>query len=202
MSSEHTSYLNLHRFTARTFPQCDFIPRGHVMILTSPGPGVDVRGTTHAANNSLAGTVLVDEIRAFTGTFGSPPRFVPGKIQNRVVRQSDGRLAFYYRVTELTGDRIESLMVWNFTHSTCPNYDVDFRLDGLGVIGPYRAEPSGSSITFRFAVTRPVSPSELSRFMFIRPDSDISNYDNRASVTVGTERWSATIQNCFRPVWP
>jgi hypothetical protein len=160
---------------------------------------VDVRGTTHAADPTLGGTVLVDELRAFSGTSPSGP--VSGRMQDRVVRQADGKLAFYYRIYELRGDNIDYIAVTQFTQAGYPNLDVDFRTDGLGVIGPYRVSTDGANIKFEFAATRPISPSELSRFMYIRPATGATNYQSGAVVILGTQRWATTFGGCFRPVW-
>lgn len=177
------------------------------MILTIgiPVREVTVRGATAAADPTLGGTVLVDEIRAFNGTYStSPPTppSVPGKMQVRVVRQNDGKLAFYYRVTELRGGNIEYIAVTQFTHSACRNYDVDFRTDGLGVVGPSRVSTNGEHIMFEFADS-PITPARLSRFMFIRPMAGplVTTYNTRAEIVLGTQGWWAQIVNCFAPVW-
>src|SRR5947209_10364940 len=96
---------------------------------------VTVAGATAQAKPELAGTVVEDRLVPFASTGATEPR-VNGTLQERIVRSSsDGTLAFYYRVTALSGGDIGygiSLRFWPRLVAV----DVDYRPDGLGVVGP------------------------------------------------------------------
>jgi hypothetical protein len=165
------------------------------------GVPVRVTGTTAQARPELGGVVLEDEIRPFTnGT-------VSGTLQDRVVRSSrDGSLAFYYRIRELMGGNINQAIVlgnW-FVGGHIPSaVDADFRLDGLGAVGPFQMYFDGSNLLFQFSGWNPQPPpitqTALSRFMFIIVPG-VTEYQTGGMVTISATSFSAEIRNCFRPV--
>jgi hypothetical protein len=145
--------------------------------------------------------VLEDQIRPFAN--GS----VSGTLQDRVVRSSrDGSLAFYYRIRELSGGNINQAIVlgdWFVAGHVPSAVDADFRLDGLGEVGPYQMNFDGSNLFFEFNGSNPpppeVTPAALSRFMFIIPPG-VTEYQTGGKVTISATRFSAELRNCFRPV--
>jgi hypothetical protein len=111
-------------------------------------------GTTSAARPELAGTVLVDEIQAFS--FGALN--ISGTVQNRVVREDvSGTLDFYWRIVvdpTSTGGGISAFRLGDFGYTNLT--DADWRIDGLGAKSPDTARlfnPAGrpdGAINFLF----------------------------------------------------
>ncbi|HEY0408154.1 MAG TPA: hypothetical protein VGC89_20620 [Pyrinomonadaceae bacterium] len=165
------------------------------------GGRVRVTGTTAQARPELGGVVLEDQIRAFAN--GS----VSGTLQDRVVRSSrDGSLAFYYRIRELRGGNINQAIVlgdWFLGGHVPSAVDADFRLDGLGEVGPFQMNFDGSNMLFEFSGWNPppppITPTALSRFMFIIAPG-VTEYQTGGKVTISSTTFSAEIRNCFRPV--
>lgn len=165
---------------------------------------VIVAGTTAAARPELAGTVIEDRLVPFRSTSPS----VTGTLQERIVRSSvDRTLAFYYRITELSGGEIGygiSLRFWPQLGAI----DVDYRVDGLGVIGPQKVSCGPEPIQFVFNSPRPqpITPSALSRFMFVKifPPTEpgvtaVTGYDTGGQILIADVRWAVILPNCFKP---
>jgi len=132
-------------------------------------------GTTVAANPQLAGTVLEDDTVAFSfAAFGG---VVSGSVQSRVVRSSvDGTLDFYWRVFNdpTSAGAITSFRIGNFY---VPVYDADFRVDGLGDVGPDAALRFATpDINFLFGSSggSALGPGASSLFMFL--DTHATSY--------------------------
>jgi hypothetical protein len=91
-------------------------------------------GTTSAARPELAGTVLADELQAFS--FGALN--ISGTVQNRVVREDvSGTLDFYWRISvdpKSTGGGISAFRLDQFGYTDIT--DADWRIDGSGLNGP------------------------------------------------------------------
>lgn len=167
---------------------------------------VRLTGTTAHARTELGGVVLEDRIRPFTASASLGP--VSGTLQDRVVRSTrDGTLAFYYRIGELRGGNLDQALVLNygFIYGHVPSaLDVDFRLDGLGEVGPYAAFWNGSSLYFEFSGVPgipPVTPTALSRFMFVLVPR-VTEYQTGGIATISAMGWSVDLRDCFRPVIP
>ena len=144
-------------------------------VLLNPGDNLALPGTTVAAEPQLAGTVLVDEIIPFS--FGS----ISGQVQQRVVRSSsDGTLDFYWRVMSNANSTagIGSFRVGDFVS---PEYNANWRSDGLGVHAPDRARRftgvDASSVNFLFEGGGLLA-NESSYFFFF--DSTATNYAKTA----------------------
>jgi len=137
-------------------------------------------GTTFAARPELGGTVLADELQAFS--FGALN--ISGTVQNRVVRETvAGTLDFYWRIKidpGSTGGGVSAFRLGQFGYSNLT--DADFRTDGLGVVGPDTARlfnPSGrpdGAINFLFDA--PVRSPDGSYFFFLHTDA--TNYAKTA----------------------
>jgi hypothetical protein len=181
------------------------------MILTlDTARSVTLGGTTAAARPELAGTVLEDRLRPFASTPGTGVPTVNGVLQERIVRSSvDGTLAFYYRIKELTGGQIRygiSLRFWPSLSLTA--VDVDYRIDGLGDVGPEAASCGPEPIRFDFNVPptpQPIAPTALSRFMFVKMISgkgfpNVTTHDTGGQILIADEAWSALLTDSFRPV--
>ena len=143
-------------------------------MLVNAGDDVRLRGTTLAAVPSLAGEVVVDDLVPFSDST-SPPA-ATGMVQTRVVRAAGGILDFYLRVTELDSHEPlwQAALAWE---GTADPVDVDFRVDGLGDVGPERVrriDSTGSGsrrvtmLVFDFPSPAKVGPT---RFFFVRTDA-------------------------------
>jgi len=147
------------------------------MELWDTGLGVQLSGTTFAQVPELGGTVVLDVIRDVVFTHrASGERVASATVQDRIVRSTiTGRLSFEFRVTSFETSQSDL----SLTHVVrgpflSPPVDVDFRLDGLGTVGPASATwPAGSTeLQFAFLPPADVTAARPSRFVFARTDSD------------------------------
>ena len=125
-----------------------------------PGEKAQTRGTTAADNPRLNGTVVDDRV----ADFEDPDTGVSGKVQLRGLRSDAGGTVVSYRVLELTDGVLDSVTcVFPGEHGSL---DADFRVDGVGDLGPsvvQRSEPSISSteVTFVFDPAMAAGQSSL-----------------------------------------
>ncbi len=167
---------------------------------------VALAGTTAAAVPSLAGTVEADELASFADASAE----VSGVVQVRVVRCAGGTLDFYYRVTELSGGELWTV-AWNLC-GPMVSTDVDFRLDGLGEVGPARvhrqdfgSDPTvthTTSLQFYFGGT--LGSGGSSRFVYVKTDA--TAYDRIRSLALlgpvtpaGTNTWEGLVDAFVPP---
>jgi hypothetical protein len=130
-----------------------------------PATDTPLTGTTVAARPELAGVIIEDVLvpYSFTGAGGEA---VSGQVQNRVVRSDvDGTLDFYWRIIPDPNSigSIEALRVGGFGDIAL---DGDFRLDGLGDVGPNIARNFGGGFV-NFLFDDAVGPDETSFFFFL-----------------------------------
>jgi hypothetical protein len=134
----------------------------------APGGVVFPAGTTAAARPELGGVVIYDVVRPFSIPDGLGGILARGWVQDRVVRSAiTGRLHFYYRVQN---DWASKAAVHYIRRASFSNHatDVDYRLDGPGLIGVrrvFRSGAPGAVLTFDYT-PRPILPGEQSRFTF------------------------------------
>lgn len=153
-----------------------------------PDTFVALPGTTSAAEPQLAGTVLVDLSQPFS--FSAYGGTVSGSVQSRVVRSSlDGTLDFYWRVfnDDNSAGAIQDLRLGGFV---APEYNANWRIDGLGDKGPSVALLFGGAqagqgfINFRFFAASPTEPGagllpgESSKFILM--DTSATDYAQTA----------------------
>ena len=149
---------------------------------------VALPGTTVAAEPQLAGTVLVDKLTDFT----IAGEGITGHIQSRVVRSSlDGTLDFYWRVFN---DPTSRGNVGNFRigEFIAPEYNANWRIDGLGDVAPNSAYMFGGTyagrgyINFQFfdaaSSTGTLMPGQSSYFIFL--DTTATSYSENALMDV------------------
>jgi len=145
-------------------------------------------GTTAALRPELAGTVLEDDVQAFS--YGS----TSGTVQSRVVRETvSGTLDFYWRiqVDAQSLGTVPEFMVRDFGYGYLN--DADFRIDGLGSSYPFAAlvfnpaaAPTG---VIDFVIGPPVSaglpgdPNAGSLFVFLHTSA--TDYAKTAVYVVG-----------------
>jgi hypothetical protein len=164
-------------------------------VIVAPGATMALPGTSSAADPSLAGDVIEDESFAFSlhATPGSQ-NLITGTVQQRVVREAAGNtLDFYWRITELAGGTLGYLRVGHFVSAV---YDADFRLDGLGDVGPasltrFTAGMGGSSddyaANFNFVSDTGADtllPGKSSYFMFLRTSA--TEYDRSGVIDIAS----------------
>lgn len=135
------------------------------------GATVPLDGTTASAEPQLAGTVLVDEEIPFS------LNGITGHIQQRVVKSSkDGTIDFYWRVFNDKTSRgsIGSFRVGDFL---APEYNVNYRIDGLGNLPPDKAKRfDWDSVNFLFSDG--LAPGKESNFFFF--DTTATEYAKNA----------------------
>ncbi len=139
-------------------------------------------GTTVAARPELAGVVVEDVLSNFTITGAGET--LSGTIQNRVVRSSvDGTLDFYWRINPTSGNGdLSAFRVIGFENFAL---DADYRLEGLGDIGPDTAKYFGDgsgAVNFLFDTEVGGSDAngfQTSKFFFL--DTDAVFYDKSGS---------------------
>jgi hypothetical protein len=164
------------------------------------GSDTALPGTTAAAEPQLAGVIIEDWLQPFSyAAYGGT---VSGNVQSRVVRSSgDGTLDFYWRVLvdEQAAGPVASLRLGHFV---APEYDANWRIDGLGSEAPYAAhlfDASTGFVNFKFHA---VQPGESSNFVFF--DSSATAYAKTAIydlTALGTEGISTSYQT-FAPAVP
>lgn len=141
-----------------------------------PGTGtrVPLAGTTVAQRPDLKGVVIVDEIVPYSAVEPKSGALLAGKVQNRVVRRSDGRLDFYWRVIPQASGSVGAFLVHMETFAAkTPALDIDFRKDGLGQDAPVNASWNSGTIELIFdtgctGVTLCPAKPAGSRFFFAR----------------------------------
>jgi hypothetical protein len=134
-------------------------PQAALAVVVAPGDTVALPGTTAAAEPGLAGDVLEDETFDFSllAAPGSQD-LITGTVQQRVVRETaSNTLDFYWRITQLAGGTLGYLRIGHFVSAV---YDVNYRLDGVGDVGP-------ASVTRFTAGEGGVSDDNFANFNFI-----------------------------------
>jgi hypothetical protein len=186
------------------------------------GQAIRLSGTTQFSDPgepNLGGLVVADALRIFTGARSGTTTMITGVLQDRVVRMSDGHLAFYIRISALgaSGAPLEGgiggggypgyirLRNWPWLAAPNASADTDYRLDGLGVVGPTSVTWE-TSLEFTFHFEHAISPVALSRFMFVVPPGAVgfaggTGGTQRTQIVLGDDRWSATIDDCYHPVF-
>lgn len=125
-------------------------------------------GTTAAAEPSLAGPVISDQVIPYS-TLPGALHPAKGTVQVRTVRGADGRLNFYWRIIAHPGSRdvVHALELYKFPRRV---YDANWRKDGLGTVRPVlvvgRNAVAGWRMDFVFRPT--IRPGQQSRFFFLR----------------------------------
>jgi hypothetical protein len=156
-------------------------------LLSAAGAVADsywgIHGTTAADRPDLAGTVLVDEIRQFDGIENTGKRY-RGTLQDRVVQRTvSGTLDFYYKITvdSSSTTSVSRVVRKGFDEVPTGARDVNWRIDGLGTVGPdlaYRQE----ACCFETIFDSGLKPGESSKFVFI--GTGTTRYDSKGSIEI------------------
>ncbi len=137
-------------------------------VLLGPGDSAVLPGTTSAAEPHLASVVQVDELIPFSFVGDDLGGLITGTVQQRVVLAIDGTIDFYWRVLldSASSGALGSFRIGDFVS---PEYDVDYRIDGLGDSGPSDAHrftaPFESFVNFNFSGG--LQPGDSSFFFFL-----------------------------------
>jgi hypothetical protein len=148
-------------------------------VTLTPGSFTSLTGTTVAVEPQLAGTVIKDDIQPFS--FAAYSGIVSGNVQVRIVRSDiDNTLDFYWRVFNdaNSAGSIADLRLGSFIS---PEYNANYRTDGLGDVGPDRAwlfvnPPYNGYVNFNFS--NGLAPGQSSFFFFL--DTTATNYAQTA----------------------
>jgi hypothetical protein len=135
----------------------------------SPGTTVKLNGTSTALRPELASTVLTATSIPFSCNRSDGSVLFKGTLQHDVARDAWGYLDFYYRIIVdpsspgwVTKARATSYV------STLPYVDTDWRMDGLGDVGPYMATRDAApnaGITYSF---QGLYAGKSSRYFFVQ----------------------------------
>jgi hypothetical protein len=132
-------------------------------------------GTTAAAEPSLAGPILTDQVIPYS-TLPGAPRPAKGTVQIRTVRGADGRLNFYWRIVAHPSSRdvVHALEIYRFPRRV---YDANWRQDGVGTVKPVLVAGQNAAAGWRmeFAFRPTIRPGQESRFFFLRARSPGTN---------------------------
>lgn len=157
-------------------------------VVVLPVTSASLSGTTVAANPDLAGVVLYDNLVPFQLTDENGDVFVQGVVQDRVVRSDNtGGLVFAPRLRDLTttrpGSLIEEISLVGFEDSF--SMDIDFRIDGLGDVGPtdvLRAVPGVTRGDLDFRYGSGLFPPDEGKFISVLTDA--TAFDNRGRIII------------------
>jgi hypothetical protein len=170
------------------------------------GIRVSLPGTTVRDRPYLHGEVIEDEARSFS-TAGSGYPVVSGVLQDRVARIEDGRLSFEYHLRELTTERPgtagidQGILVEWVPQPT--EAEVDFRWDSVGEIAPQNVLVNGDAFYFEYSSAEAITPTALSRFIYILPTNPrVTEYRIGGVVIITTSSWYVRIPDCFMPIYP
>ncbi|CAN5450495.1 hypothetical protein BH11PSE9_BH11PSE9_38200 [soil metagenome] len=149
-------------------------------VVVAPGDTLPLPGTTLAAQPFLQGHVLEDELISFSlAVAPGSSNMITGTVQQRVVREDvSGTLDFYWRIAELNTGSLGYFRVGNFGTGTI---DADYRIDGLGDVGPTSLRHFASGMVMgmgdgfvNFAFTGAadtLSAGQSSKFMLLHTDA-------------------------------
>lgn len=140
---------------------------------------VALKGRTLAADPTLAGTAVVDEVTPFSTT-NAEGQVLAGSVQHRVSRRADGRLDFSWRIRFAPGSVAPfQVLIQDFKQPGTP-IEADWRIDGLGGPGPARARwnPNGGELTWIFdtgcsGLTMCPSDPKGTRFFYARSTASV-----------------------------
>ncbi len=172
-------------------------------VVVAPGDTVSLPGTTLAAQPFLQGHVLEDELIPFSlAVSQTSSDLITGTVQQRVVREdASGTLDFYWRITQLNTGSLGYFRVGHFVTGT---FDADYRIDGLGDVGPTSlthftnglggaTDDFGANFNFANGAADTLSAGQSSKFMLLHTDA--TNYAKTALFDIAsTGTYTASAQ--------
>jgi hypothetical protein len=148
-------------------------------------------GTTVAAEPQLAGTIVEDEVSAFS--FAAGNGILSGSVQSRVILADDGTYDFSWRITDTAytgtdGERVRSLRLGGFG-PTLVGSNANYRTDGLGSDGPDVAKVFAALGAVNFIFDEGLANGAESYFFFI--DTAATRYFKTGAYDIaGTQKFS------------
>ncbi|MCG7898075.1 MAG: VPLPA-CTERM sorting domain-containing protein [Candidatus Thiodiazotropha weberae] len=142
--------------------------------LLSPGTTITLNGTTSTIDADLAGTVMHENLIGFEVTDPSGATLLTGHYLDRVVRSTNtNQLIFSGRIHDLAVTSESNLGIYDWSVTGFSGYltDVEYRLDGLGDLGPDLATRSNDGNDLIFDFPTELEPPESSRFSSITTDA-------------------------------
>ncbi len=182
------------------------------LVSLTPGTGSGLSGTTGAADPVLAGTTLPDSDSPTNNTdqtfdfeiFDGLTLLYSGAIQTRVTESNlTGELIFSYRLRDSMGGLngiVTDVSITGFGGWTT---DVEYSTDGLGDVGPSRAQRSagdGDELAFLMANNPPLSGGVESYFFFALTDAPSFGLVGVAEITI--EGGFSTTVDVYAPEIP
>lgn len=157
-------------------------------------------GTSVAADPSLAGPIIVDQMQPFS--FSANGGTVSGEVEVQIIQAVDGGLDFYWRLFNdaSSADAITALRLASFIS---PEYDANYRTDSLGDIGPDTALLFASPPGYiNFIFSSGLAPGESSLFFFM--DTTATSYAETAfyDLTTLNNGYSGTLYDTYAPAVP
>jgi hypothetical protein len=153
-----------------------------------------IMGTTAAARPELAGVELRNDVIDFEIRSATGNVVFAGKIEDTVRRSwQRNTVEFEFRIRNtkpgLPGQITEVRREGFGSRKT----DMDYRLDGLGTIGPDRVMPMGAAVGFSFG-KRPLRPGDESRFCFVLTDATEFDAQAGSLVIIADDGSKATLR--------
>jgi hypothetical protein len=172
-----------------------------VMAQLAPGATVALGGTTYAEDPSLAGTI--EDEAALHFACGDQDGELKGTLQARVVRNKAGTLDFYYRVINDPASEL-SIGILGALREPQPMpwlngaVLVEYRLDGVGDVGPTTAHRSSDGRDIDFVFEEGIAPGDASLFLLVRPSAQGYAADGEVDVTDGVR--TCSVGEVFHPI--
>jgi hypothetical protein len=148
------------------------------------GRTVSLRGTTTRERPELAGVVIQDNLIDFEIHDAADKLIFKGKLQDRVVRSKvSGTLSFDLFIRNTQPDLPGVITTVTRDKFADVSTDVEFAVDGMGHIGPHKADRNadGGAITFHFQEGRLRAGTD-SRFFFVFTNA--TEYDPGLGTTI------------------
>lgn len=162
------------------------------------GDSVGLSGITSAEDPSLVGVVTMDFVQDFE--VGDPAGGrLTGTLQSRVLMRLDtGEIDFSWRLRDLDS---ETNLISSIVLSGFDGWDVgvEWRIDGLGDVGPAFASRSEDSDSIGFLFDAPyLHASSESKFMFARTHA--MSFDLIGTARINLVSGESVVLSTFAPV--
>lgn len=163
------------------------------------GDTLPLTGITHAEDPSLGATILNDWLQDFSIVDAAGSTF-HASIQSRVAQRHDtGELDFSWRIRDISGiGEISSVVVTGFEGWSV---GVEWRVDGLGEVGPTHASRTADDVALGYLFTADMPNAvDESKFFFARTEA--MDYDSTGSVRINLLSGEYITLDTFAPSVP
>lgn len=171
-------------------------------IALVPGAGTGLSGTTVGDAPELAGPIIRD-VALPVQVFGAGQVLLyQAVLQDRVVQSAlTGELHFYRRLLNTNGSLNGQLSSVQTTGFAGWETDVEWRLDGLGDVGPSRAQRSADGNILAFLFGNPIFAPEETTFFFAATNAEAFDTSGQVAVRLTTGE-QVVINGVSRPIVP